>query len=112
LLKSDPASASQPATIIKLAETTPSTPANSTTTATLSSTDGGGAAPAGNDDDWSVEQQKQLEKALKETAPADPERWEKIAAIVEGKTKKQCIRRYKRLAEMVKQSKTVTGTTT
>lgn len=79
----------------------------STTAAADKSTDSvtaSNAAPTG-DDEWSAEQQRQLEKALRETKATDPERWEKIAAIVEGKNKKQCVKRYKRLAELVKQSK-------
>jgi len=58
------------------------------------------------EDEWNAEQQRQFEKALKEIPPSDAERWDKIAAAVDGKTKKQCVRRYKKLAEMVKNAKT------
>lgn len=61
------------------------------------------AAPAA--DEWSAAQQKQLEVALKSTPSSDPERWDKIAAQVDGKSKKECVQRYKKLAQMVKESK-------
>ena len=56
-------------------------------------------------DDWSSTQQKQLESALRSIPSSDSDRWEKIADAVEGKNKKQCIQRYKKLAQMVKESK-------
>jgi len=48
------------------------------------------------DDIWTVKQQKSLELALKEakSLPMN-ERWEKVASMVPGKTKEQCIERYK-----------------
>uniref|UniRef100_A0A1I8AZ26 DnaJ homolog subfamily C member 2 n=1 Tax=Meloidogyne hapla TaxID=6305 RepID=A0A1I8AZ26_MELHA len=57
------------------------------------------------EDEWNAEQQRQFEKALKEIPSNDADRWDKIAAAVNGKTKKQCVRRYKKLAEMVKNAK-------
>lgn len=56
-------------------------------------------------DVWSPEQQKQLETALRTVPATDAQRWEKIASAVDGKTKKECVKRYKHLAELVKQSK-------
>ncbi|XP_032944403.1 dnaJ homolog subfamily C member 2 isoform X3 [Rhinolophus ferrumequinum] len=54
---------------------------------------------------WTTEEQKLLEQALK-TYPANtPERWEKIAEAVPGRTKKDCMKRYKELVEMVKAKK-------
>lgn len=58
------------------------------------------------EESWSVEQQRQLENALKQTTTTDPKRWDHIAAMVDGKTRKQCIQRYKRIAELIKQGKT------
>jgi len=58
-----------------------------------------------NDESWTALQQRQLETALKLTNVKDSERWEKIAKAVEGKTKKQCVKRYKELAQMIKNGK-------
>lgn len=54
---------------------------------------------------WTSEEQRLLEKALR-TYPANtPERWERIAEAVPGRTKKECMKRYKDLVEMVKAKK-------
>lgn len=58
------------------------------------------------EDAWSQEQQKQLELALREfpaTMEAQ-ERWTKIAEKVTGKTKKQCIDRFKMLRDAIKKT--------
>uniref|UniRef100_A0A183BPC9 DnaJ homolog subfamily C member 2 n=1 Tax=Globodera pallida TaxID=36090 RepID=A0A183BPC9_GLOPA len=90
LLKSNPSSNLAPAVRIKSAE------ANAKAAATPS-----------DEEEWSAEQQKQLECALKATVSVDAkERWDKIAALVDGKDKRECIRRYKAVAEMVKKAKT------
>jgi len=63
------------------------------------------AAPA--DDIWSDAQQKQLEAALAAN-PASMEtneRWKAIAAAVDGKTKKECVARFKLLREKLRGSK-------
>ncbi|KAJ8382058.1 hypothetical protein SKAU_G00028360 [Synaphobranchus kaupii] len=54
---------------------------------------------------WTTEEQKLLEQALKTFPVSTPERWEKIAAVVPGRTKKDCMKRYKELVEMVKAKK-------
>ncbi|XP_013884869.1 dnaJ homolog subfamily C member 2 [Austrofundulus limnaeus] len=59
----------------------------------------GNAAP------WTTEEQKLLEQALKTYPVSTPERWEKIAATVPGRSKKDCMKRYKELVEMVKAKK-------
>uniref|UniRef100_A0A668TCS2 DnaJ homolog subfamily C member 2 n=1 Tax=Oreochromis aureus TaxID=47969 RepID=A0A668TCS2_OREAU len=59
----------------------------------------GNAAP------WTTEEQKLLEQALKTYPVNTPERWEKIAAAVRGRSKKDCMKRYKELVEMVKAKK-------
>ncbi|KAJ0015333.1 hypothetical protein NQD34_008953 [Periophthalmus magnuspinnatus] len=55
---------------------------------------------------WTTEEQKLLEQALKTYPVSTPERWEKIAAAVPGRSKKDCMKRYKQeLVEMVKAKK-------
>uniref|UniRef100_A0A3Q2HAE9 DnaJ homolog subfamily C member 2 n=1 Tax=Equus caballus TaxID=9796 RepID=A0A3Q2HAE9_HORSE len=54
---------------------------------------------------WTTEEQKLLEQALKTYPVNTPERWEKIAEAVPGRTKKDCMKRYKELVEMVKAKK-------
>ncbi len=61
-----------------------------------------------NKDDWSEIQQKALEVAIKKypsTIPAN-ERWTKIAEEVPDKNKKQCVERFKFLAEKIKKNST------
>lgn len=50
---------------------------------------------------WTTEQQKQLETALKTVATSDESRWEKIAELVEGKSKKECVKRLDGFALMI-----------
>ncbi|KAL3114253.1 hypothetical protein niasHT_014097 [Heterodera trifolii] len=95
LLKSNPSSnlAPPPTVVTKNAETN----ASATLTAPSAASD---------DQEWSAEQQKQLERALKATISVDAkDRWDQIAAMVDGKDKKECIRRYKMVAQMVKKAK-------
>ncbi|XP_020785131.1 dnaJ homolog subfamily C member 2 [Boleophthalmus pectinirostris] len=54
---------------------------------------------------WTTEEQKLLEQALKTYPVSTSERWEKIAAAVPGRSKKDCMKRYKELVEMVKAKK-------
>uniref|UniRef100_A0A8C5DPU9 DnaJ homolog subfamily C member 2 n=1 Tax=Gouania willdenowi TaxID=441366 RepID=A0A8C5DPU9_GOUWI len=54
---------------------------------------------------WTTEEQKLLEQALKTYPVSTPERWDKIAATVPGRNKKDCMKRYKELVEMVKAKK-------
>ncbi|KAK5849349.1 hypothetical protein PBY51_008999 [Eleginops maclovinus] len=60
--------------------------------------DGAGAS-------WTTEEQKLLEQALKTYPVSTPERWEKIAVAVPGRSKKDCMKRYKELVEMIKAKK-------
>jgi len=59
-------------------------------------------------DDWNDDQQKALESALRKYASITDknEKWEKIAGDVVGKSKKQCVERFKFLATLVKKSNT------
>eukprot|EP00397_Hematodinium_sp_SG-2012_P023307 GEMP01024205.1.p1 GENE.GEMP01024205.1~~GEMP01024205.1.p1 ORF type:complete len:608 (+),score=180.38 GEMP01024205.1:130-1953(+) len=56
------------------------------------------------EDVWTAEQQQALEKALVEFPAALPanERWRKIGEAVSGKTKKQCVARFKFLRDQLK----------
>ncbi|XP_051976823.1 dnaJ homolog subfamily C member 2-like [Xyrauchen texanus] len=54
---------------------------------------------------WTTEEQKLLEQALKTYPVNTPERWEKISDAVPGRSKKDCMKRYKELVEMIKAKK-------
>uniref|UniRef100_T1IJ68 DnaJ homolog subfamily C member 1 n=1 Tax=Strigamia maritima TaxID=126957 RepID=T1IJ68_STRMM len=54
---------------------------------------------------WNQKQQKALESALSLFAKGSGERWEKIAGCVPGKTKDECLMRYKELAEVVRKKR-------
>ncbi|TKR89787.1 hypothetical protein L596_013836 [Steinernema carpocapsae] len=64
-----------------------------------------GAAEAKTEDAWTPAQQKLLEEGLKKFPGSDPERWDKIAAHVHGKSKKDVVRRYKKLVQLIKEKK-------
>ena len=55
---------------------------------------------------WSSEEQKLLEQALK-TYPASlgAERWDRISECVPDRSKKDCMKRYKELAELIRAKK-------
>lgn len=63
------------------------------------------AASEVNSASWTTEEQKLLEQALKTFPVSTPERWDRIASAVPGRTKKDCMKRYKELVEMVKAKK-------
>lgn len=54
---------------------------------------------------WTKEEQAQLEAALKAIPASAENRWDKIAEMIPTRTKKECIQRFKKLAELVKQRK-------
>ncbi|KAF5301209.1 hypothetical protein FQA39_LY10795 [Lamprigera yunnana] len=56
---------------------------------------------------WSQEQQKALENALARYPKGVLDRWDCIAEHVSGKTKEQCILRYKHLVEAIKKQKEI-----
>lgn len=62
-------------------------------------------------DAWTDDQQKALETALKKypSTLAANERWTKIAQEVPGKNKKQCVDRFKYIAQMIKGAKLGVG---
>lgn len=55
-----------------------------------------------NNSSWTQDQQTLFEKALKEIGKDTPNRWDKIAEAVPGKTKEDCINRFKLLVASVK----------
>ncbi|XP_053321999.1 dnaJ homolog subfamily C member 1 [Spea bombifrons] len=57
------------------------------------------------EDLWTQNQQKLLELALQQYPKGTAERWGKIAKCVPGKTKEECICRYKLLVELVQKKK-------
>ncbi|XP_072257814.1 dnaJ homolog subfamily C member 2 [Pyxicephalus adspersus] len=61
--------------------------------------------PSADSSPWTTEEQKLLEQALKTYPVNTPERWERIADAVPGRSKKDCMKRYKELVEMVKAKK-------
>ena len=55
---------------------------------------------------WTKEEQKQLEAAMKQYSDkTDGQRWDKIADMVEGKTKKECVARCKAVQQSLKKNK-------
>jgi DnaJ family protein C protein 2 len=58
-------------------------------------------------DDWSPDQQKQLEDAMRKFPSSLPaaERWTKIAESVSGKSKQQCVARFKYIRELIAKKK-------
>ncbi|XP_026062349.1 dnaJ homolog subfamily C member 1 [Carassius auratus] len=57
--------------------------------------------PSAAEDVWTQNQQKLLELALQQYPRGTTERWDKIAKVVPGKTKEECMSRYKLLAELI-----------
>lgn len=54
---------------------------------------------------WTPAEQQLLEQALKTFSNATPDRWDKISECIPNRSKKDCMRRYKELVEIVKAKK-------
>lgn len=54
---------------------------------------------------WTKTEQELLEQAIKTFPVNTPERWDKIAECIPNRTKKDCMKRYKELVELVKAKK-------
>ncbi|KAB5535471.1 hypothetical protein PHYPO_G00118020 [Pangasianodon hypophthalmus] len=61
--------------------------------------------PSTADDVWTQNQQRLLELALQQYPRGTAERWDRIAKVVPGKSKEECMIRYKLLAELVQKKK-------
>lgn len=57
--------------------------------------------------DWTSEEQKLLENALKKIPQTTPDRWDKIAEQIPNRSKKDCMKRYKELVELIKSKKKI-----
>eukprot|EP01111_Echinosteliopsis_oligospora_P015998 TRINITY_DN650_c0_g1_i1.p1 TRINITY_DN650_c0_g1~~TRINITY_DN650_c0_g1_i1.p1 ORF type:complete len:616 (+),score=203.02 TRINITY_DN650_c0_g1_i1:168-2015(+) len=90
------ATASAPSTATTTEESKTTTTTSSTTTAASEEVDVS---------NWTSEEQKALEVGLKEHNAQQPDRWDKIAATVGTKNKKECIARYKHLVSLLKGGK-------
>ena len=54
---------------------------------------------------WTPDEQKLLEQGLKTYPASVADRWDKIAASVPNRSKKDCMKRYKELVEMIRAKK-------
>lgn len=54
---------------------------------------------------WTPTEQQLLEQALKTYSNATPDRWDRIADCIPSRSKKECMRRYKELVEIIKAKK-------
>jgi len=63
------------------------------------------AAALADSGEWSEEQETALVKAMKQFGKELEDRWERVSAVVPGKTKLQCFKRFKELRELFRSKK-------
>lgn len=63
------------------------------------------ATTTSNPEDWSPEEQKLLEAAMKKFTSKEGDRWNKIASEIPNRSKAECVARYKFLVEFFKQQR-------
>ena len=67
-----------------------------------------GSSSSESKSDWSRDQQQQLENALRAFPASNfsnsKERWKEIAKVVEGKSMKECVARYKSIRQQLKKA--------
>lgn len=54
---------------------------------------------------WSADEQKLLEQALRTYPASESDRWDKVAQCLPARSKKDCMKRYKEIVEMVRSKK-------
>ncbi|KAI0219481.1 DnaJ-like subfamily C member 2 [Lamellibrachia satsuma] len=54
---------------------------------------------------WTADEQKHLEQALKTFPASTPERWDRISATIPTRSRRDCMRRYKELVELIRAKK-------
>lgn len=114
-LVNDPSSSSS-STATAAAAAGNSSSSNSSSSAPAAAGSGADAAPAAaaaskpkkvvaDSGEWSEEQELALVQALKQFGKELPDRWERISAVVPGKSKAACFKRFKELKEVFKAKK-------
>ncbi|XP_064633231.1 dnaJ homolog subfamily C member 2-like [Lineus longissimus] len=63
------------------------------------------AETGGNPAPWTADEQKLLEQALKTYPASTKDRWDVISVAIPGRSKKDCMKRYKELVELVRAKK-------